>query len=477
MRRRILALGLLVASVFVAQAEGSQAAAAAKSAVSATPAELRTIRQLRRASLEALAAKLPAKERAWAETLRTSSDSEKRAEAGNNIVDRPEATDFVLALLVREKDPKVLRYTMMNIYAIPHFGKEPRIREVLRYVVATSPEPIAVEVALEQLRALSMHELRAVMSDRMARERAAGRGELVAALAPAEDRAINLDRGLMLPTFLRRSPAVFEKKVRGVPVRVLAFGDYGTGSDEQKATAAAMRRYHASHPFDFGLTLGDNFYGEGLPSPDHPRWKEQFEELYGPMGIEIFACFGNHDEYDPDSPAAEILRSSRSDSWRMPAQFYTYTAGPAQFFAIDCNDMSEVQQRWLRDALDASRARWKIVYGHFPPYLAADYENGEFKEFSSVIMPILKDRADVYFAGHHHSLQHVRDVDGVHLFISGGGGAGTYEVDEKSPRKVFAKQENGFAVMEIAGDSLAVRFIDKDSRELYETTISKQGNP
>lgn len=452
-------------------------ASAAAQPAARIPEDTPTIRALRSASLQTLTAKLPAKERAWAETLRTSADSEKRAEAGNNIVDRPEATDFVLALLVREKDPKVLRYTMMNIYAIPHFRKEPRIREVLRYVVATSPEPAAVEVALEQLRALSMHELRAAVSDRIARERTAGHDDLVAALAPAEDRAINLDRGLMLPTFLRRSPPVFEKKVRGVPVRVLAFGDYGTGSDEQKATAAAMRRYHASHPFDFGLTLGDNFYGEGLPSPDHPRWKEQFEELYGPMGIEIFACFGNHDEYDPDSPAAEILRSSRSDSWRMPAQFYTYTAGPAQFFAIDCNDMSEVQQQWLRDALDASRARWKIVYGHFPPYLAADYENGEFKEFSNVIMPILKGRADAYFAGHHHSLQHVRDADGVHLFISGGGGAGTYEVDEKSPRKIFAKQENGFAVMEIAADSIEVRFIDKDSHELYETTISKQGNP
>ncbi|HTO75838.1 MAG TPA: metallophosphoesterase [Thermoanaerobaculia bacterium] len=472
MRKNVLALALLAAAALAARAEGLQAAAA-KPDVSAAPAESPTIRQLRRASLEALAAKLPAKERAWAETLRTSSDSEKRAEAGNELVDRPDATDFVLALLVREKDPKVLRYTMMNIYAIPHFREEPRIREVLRYVVATSAEPAAVEVALEQLRALSMHALRTAMSDRIAREKTAGHDELAAALAPAEDRAINLDRGLMLPTFLRRSPPVFEKKVHGVPVRVLAFGDFGTGSDEQKATAAAMRRYHASHPFDFGLTLGDNFYGEGLPSPDHPRWKEQFEELYGPMDIEIFACFGNHDEYDPDSPAAEILRSSRSDSWRMPAQFYTYTAGPAQFFAIDCNDMSEVQQRWLRDALDASRARWKIVYGHFPPFLAADYENGEFKEFSRVIMPILRGRADVYFAGHHHSLQHVRDVDGVHLFISAGGGAGLYDVDEKSPRKVFAKSENGFAVMEIAEGSLDVRFVDKDSRLLYETAFSK----
>jgi tartrate-resistant acid phosphatase type 5 len=365
----------------------------------------------------------------------------------------------------------------MNIYAIPHFRRDPRIREVLRYVVSTHPEPIAVSVAVEQLRALSMHELREAVSGRIARERENGRDSMVAALAPVEDRAINLDRGLMLPTFLRRSPPLFEKAVRDpAVVRVLAFGDFGTGSDAQKAAAAAMRRYHAERPFDFGITLGDNFYGEGLPSPDDPRWKEQFEDLYGPMGIEIFACFGNHDEYDPDSPAAEILQSGRSPAWRIPAQYYTYRAGAAQFFAIDCNDMSEVQRRWLSDALEASTARWKIVYGHFPPFVASPgYAQGEFPEFSRILMPILRGRADVYVAGHHHSLQHVQSVDGVHLFISGGGGAGTYEVDEQSPRKVFAKSENGFAVLEIASETLGVRLIDKDSRALYETTLTKSG--
>ncbi|HEY7114359.1 MAG TPA: metallophosphoesterase [Thermoanaerobaculia bacterium] len=476
MKPRAVGFGLLLAAL--AGPAVSPGEAAAPRPAARVPEETATIRALRHASLEALSAKLPAKERAWADSVRTSSEGEKRADAALELADRPDAAEFVLALLVRERDPKVLRFAMRNMYAIPHWRKDPRLREVLRYVIATSLEAAPVETALEQLRALSMHELRQVMSDRMARERAAGHSDFVAALAPAEDRAINLDRGLMLPTFQRRSPPVFEKRVAGAAIRVLAFGDYGTGTGDQKATAAAMRRYHADHPFDFGLTLGDNFYPEGLPSPDHPRWKEQFEDLYGPMGIEIFACLGNHDEYDPDTPAAEILRSPRSASWRMPAQFYTYTAGPAQFFAIDCNDMSEIQQRWLRDALDASRAPWKVVYGHFPPYIAsAEYENGEFKEFSRLIMPILRGRADVYFAGHHHSLEHVQDVDGVHLFISAGGGAGLYDVDDKSPRSAFAESKNGFAVMEIAAETLGVRFIDKDSRELYETNFSKQGKP
>jgi hypothetical protein len=366
-----------------------------------------------------------------------------------------------------------MRALLGSLSEFPHWRDEPRLREVLRSVVEEHPEPSAVAAAVEQLRAFEMHALRATLTSRIEREKKNGRESTAAGLAEAEDRAVNLDRGLMLPTFLRRPPPLFEKKVPGAMIRFVAFGDFGTGSQEQRKTAAAMREYHASHAFDFGITLGDNFYSEGMPSPDDPRWRTEFEELYGPMGIEIFACFGNHDEYDPDSPIAEILYSARSRSWRLPAQYYTFTAGPVQLFAIDCNDMSELQRRWLTRALDESTARWKVVYGHYPPYIAMKDGNGELPGFAPVIMPILKGRADVYLAGHHHSLQHVRTVDGVHLFISGGGGASTYEVDEESPRKEFAESVNGFAVVEAGGETLTVRFIDKDSKTLYETTIRK----
>ena len=461
----VLAIGCVL-PVLVHQASAQQN-------VGHVPRQSATIAALRRASLKDLARKIPKEKRPYAETLLTPGDSQKRAEAASWLAGTPEAKEFVLALLVRERDPKVMEYALMNVYALKHLQKDPRMRDVLRYVVDTNPEPKAVAVAVEQLRALTMHELRAEVTDRVERARKDGQETLANDLASIQDRAVNLDRGLMLPTFLRRSPPLFEKKVSGPSLRVLAFGDFGTGSEGQQKAAAAMREYHKAHPFDFGITLGDNFYSEGMPSPDDPRWASQFENLYGPMGIEIFACFGNHDEYDPDSPAAEILYSARSKAWRLPAQFYTFTAGPAQFFAIDCNDMSELQRGWLKDSLDKSTARWKVVYGHFPPYLAMDYANGEFTEFAKVIMPILKGRADVYLAGHHHSLQHVKTVDGVNLFISGGGGASTYEIDEKSPRKVFAKSEHGFAVIEVSDETFTVRFIDKDSQTLYETTIRK----
>src|SRR5262245_40518033 len=70
---------------------------------------------------------------------------------------------------------------------------------------------------------------------------------------------------------LQSSAAVPAIKPAGQAVRVLAFGDFGDGGDHQRAVAAAMARYDKDHPFDFGLTLGDNFYEHGLNKADHPR--------------------------------------------------------------------------------------------------------------------------------------------------------------------------------------------------------------
>src|SRR5215831_7951215 len=325
---------------------------------------------LQRASLEELARTAPAKDSAFVRTLLTSADTNERALAANRIATDSEAVELTLGLLLRERNAKTMTYALLNLYFLPWSREDARIVEMLRYVIATHPEPAVVAEAMQQYRAITMRWLEDVLTMRVAVARAAGQDSLAAEFAPVQDRAVNLQRGLMLPTFLRRSPPVFAKKVAASSVRVLAFGDFGTASDAQKKAAAAMRAFHASQPFDFGITLGDNFYTYGLASPTDPRWKTEFEDLYAPMGIEFFPSFGNHDQYDGDAPAAEIARSALSAVWHFPAQFYTYTAGPAQFFAIDTNDPSEVQLQWLKDALDASTAAWKIVYGHFPIFVS-----------------------------------------------------------------------------------------------------------
>jgi tartrate-resistant acid phosphatase type 5 len=276
----------------------------------------------------------------------------------------------------------------------------------------------------------------------------------------------------MLPAFLRVPPPQFSLKPAGQPVRVVVFGDFGYGSDNQKKVATAIAVDHQKKPFDFGLTTGDNFYGSGMHSTDDPRWKTWWEELYGPLGIKFYATLGNHDWYHPDSPAAEILYSQKSPTWRMPAPYYTFTAGSAQFFAIDTNDISEAQASWLREELEKSRARWKVVYGHYPIYHAAPIGDNTPK-MTQKLFPILRERVDLYLAGHHHSLQHLKPEGGVHFIISGAGGASSYTVNEQEPRALFAKSVHGFTVLESTERELTIKHIGADAGQLYTYTLRK----
>jgi tartrate-resistant acid phosphatase type 5 len=233
-----------------------------------------------------------------------------------------------------------------------------------------------------------------------------------------------------------------------------------------------MLKYHQDKPFDFGITLGDNFYGRGMNSPQDPRWKTWWEELYKPLDIKFYASLGNHDWIYHDSPAAEILYTQRSATWRMPAPYYTYTAGPAQFFALDTNDMSEAQLMWLKEELNKSRARWKVVYGHQPIYMGTEGGNN-IPEMVERLLPVLRGRVDAYAAGHHHSLQHLKPEDGVHFIISGAGGQKTYQVNEREPRALYARSVNGFTVLEATEQELTFRHVGTDANELYAYTLRK----
>lgn len=248
---------------------------------------------------------------------------------------------------------------------------------------------------------------------------------------------------------------------------MLAFGDFGDGSESQRQVAAMMREHHAKRRFDFAVTLGDNFYSDGMVSPDDERWKTWWSDLYDPLNIPFYATLGNHDWGHPNSPAAEILFTARSPSWRMPSAYYTFTAGSAQFFALDTDVISEAQLLWLTAALDASRARWKIVYGHHPIYSHGQHEDNNLK--IDQLLPVLRDRADIYLAGHDHDMQHLRPEGRLHFFIAGSGGK--LRPIEAGPQSLFAKSANGFAVLEIHAEKLQVTFVSVGGEELYRYEI------
>jgi hypothetical protein len=152
----------------------------------------------------------------------------------------------------------------------------------------------------------------------------------------------------------------------------------------------------------------------------------------------------------------------------MPADRYTFIAGPTQFFAIDTNLVSRAQLEWLDRELGRSRARWKIVYGHHPIYSYGVH--GDTQALRDAVLPLLRGRAQLYIAGHDHDLQHIAPEDGVHFVIAGGGGAAPRAITA-GPRSLYAASKNGFAVIEASRSTLTVKLVDEDLQPVHRFAI------
>ena len=419
-------------------------------------------------SAAARIAKLPPALRDQARAVLAERDETVRGDLAEALIKaNPAATlDFILALLEEDESPVVRAEILDELEK----DVDPRIGPALERRLLSDADPKIAVASLEVLRQRAMTPLLELLEKRIAAVRAAGDAAQLRVLAEEHERWTTVVRGGLLPTFMQQPPPVFAAAPAGWPVKVLAFGDFGDGSEAQKQVAAAMLAYHVQKRFDFAVTLGDNFYSTGMESPADPRWKTWWSDLYDPLRIPFYATLGNHDWGQPNSPAAEIVFGQRSPSWRMPSTYYTFTAGDAQFFALDTDIISEKQLLWLKDELDASTARWKIVYGHHPIYSEGAHEDNNTKIVQ--LLPLLRDRADIYLAGHDHDMQHLRPEGRLHFFVAGSGGK--LRPIEPGPRSIFAKSANGFAVLEIQRDSLSVVFVGVGGEELYRYQLKAE---
>ncbi|MGA3186623.1 MAG: metallophosphoesterase [Bryobacteraceae bacterium] len=410
---------------------------------------------------------LTATEEQQASALRMSDDN-LAAYIVTGLCRQPEAFGFLLAQLEKEASAKLRIAILQGLRT--YWASHPEAQKIVENHVTSDADANVSVKALDLLRQIRMTEMNRLLQTRLATALKSGDSNATKQLGQAEEHWYGLMNETTLPAFLRTPPPLFSLKPPDKPIRVLAFGDFGTGSPAQVSTAKAMVEFHHSHPFDFGLTLGDNFYTYGMMSPADPRWQTQWEQLYGPMGIKFYATLGNHDWASPDSPAAEILYSEKSPDWRLPAPYYTFTAGAVQFFAFDTVECNEAELQWLDSELAKSTAPWKLVYGHYHIYSAT---RGDNKVLIERLLPVLKkNHVDIYLNGHDHNLQEEKPEDGVHFFVSGGGGAGLYEFNPYD-RTIFKQKLNGFTVLEADQKHFKISFVGTDGKELYQRTLDK----
>jgi tartrate-resistant acid phosphatase type 5 len=299
--------------------------------------------------------------------------------------------------------------------------------------------------------------------------------------------------GRFLPASLLAEPTPQMASSGGL--NFLVFGDWGRqGEQDQVEVAAQMAMAAKDLNPEFIISVGDNFYENGVQSVDDPHWRKSFEEVYRDPTLQVpwHCILGNHDYHA--NCDAQIAYNKINPRWNMPARYHWRShqieAGiAADFFYLDTTPMVKSyykdgnektranvvtqdvpkQLAWFRASLAASKAQWKIVVGHHPIYSGGGH--GDTPELIENILPLLQEhRVQAYFNGHDHDLQHLTAGE-VNLFDSGAGSQHTPTFYTK--RSKFAQSCSGFTAVSLQADKMDVRMINHQGKTVYTTTVAR----
>lgn len=257
--------------------------------------------------------------------------------------------------------------------------------------------------------------------------------------------------------------------------RFIIVGDTGSGNANQRAVAARMTAYQP----DFVVHVGDVVYDDGEERFYPSRFFTPYQDLIA--NAPIFPVLGNHDVRS-EKGAAYLRAFDLPTESSGTERYYSFRWGQAEFFALDTTDRDHFkdgtpQVEWLKRALSSSTATWKIVYGHHPIY--SNGADGGKPFLKNRVLPLLKRYGvDLYLCGHEHNYERfLKDEQGVHFLVTGGGGAwlrpGKEKRLDKDKPSVFDGKTYHFIGAEMDEKRLILTAIDKDGKAFDEVILVK----
>lgn len=270
------------------------------------------------------------------------------------------------------------------------------------------------------------------------------------------------------------------------PLRLLAFGDSGTGKKPQKQLADVMAKHCQERGCDAALLLGDNIYPNGAISATDQQFKTKFEEPYAALDFPFYVALGNHDIHLGNAGReAQIQYSQYSQKWRMPAAYYQAELGPAQIFVIDTNLFlsDSNQQQWLKDALAASKSPWKIIIGHHPIFSVGRHgaldsgKQGKQTLLREWLSPILCAQQAIYLSAHEHIMQINQLPCGALSVVSGAaasprGAIGALVNAQRDTLRFYHADQMGFTRLDLDDKAIKISFWGESGEHLYDQVLS-----
>jgi len=288
------------------------------------------------------------------------------------------------------------------------------------------------------------------------------------------------------------------RSVEGTELSFVIVGDWGQDNDPQYEVASAMGKWCDDHKCEFVLSLGDNFYGNGVFSNDSERFQKTWSDVYNDDSISTldwYVIVGNHDHGNSQKKEDghewfQVEHSQLDPRWIFPDLAYSLTVDMDDFkikfvnidtesIRHDVNDPEEMLS-FMDDQLNDNNADWKIVSGHHPCYSATGSVYSHNDIIREKVRPIMqKYETDIYFCGHEHNQQHYQVAgkpNEIDYIVTGAGGKRISPYDEESYQKSLEdggdllklEMDYGFVHMTINAEAISWKMINRDLEVVYE---------
>ncbi|MFM8877753.1 MAG: metallophosphoesterase, partial [Verrucomicrobiota bacterium] len=313
------------------------------------------------------------------------------------------------------------------------------------------------------------------------------------------------------------------------PYRFWVLGDSGTGREAQRAVHEGMRRWvqRDGRPLDFWIHVGDMAYGTGRDVEFQSRFFESYADTL--RNLVCWPAMGNHEGHTSKGSTGigpyydAYLVPTRGESGGLASgteAYYSFDHGNIHFICLDSHDLDRkptgAMAKWLKADLEKARAEWLIAFWHHPPYTKGSHDSDKEADLIEVrhhLLPILESGGvDLVLTGHSHIYERSMLMDGAYstnatvaetfLLDDGDGdpsGDGAYRKGAglrphegtvqvvaghsgaslgrvgTSPVMRRTIVEHGSCVIDVEGDTLVGRMINREGVERDRFSLVKRG--
>jgi hypothetical protein len=291
--------------------------------------------------------------------------------------------------------------------------------------------------------------------------------------------------------------------------RLIVVGDWGTGIPRARRVAGYMQQEVAGALAEgreaHVIHLGDIYYS-GLPSEDQRRalacWPVTADQASS--GVTSWSLNGNHDMYSGGFGYFETLLAdprfaAQHSPDGQPTSFFRLTSPSWEFVGLDTSWDSDVLSKGAIAVLEDPQAdyvakvanesaRKLVLFSHHQ--LTSVYDTRDIgPELASKLAPVLTgNRVTAWWWGHEHRAMAFKPYGGVQYprCLGNGGvpvsrdpamtGQAREKADWDNRRYIWSGLHRwarfGFAILDLAGEKIDVRYRDDDGTQTHRETIS-----